>query len=571
MARKFFMITAGLLLCLFATAGWAETFFVANNPSNAAGWGNGSNDNNGSNRANPFLTLSYAIYQMSSGDELIIADGIYSGPGNLIDSASVQEVPSGTANAYTIIRAEHDGQVVIDGQGTQRCIKINGNDIVDGRKDYLSDYPQQYIQIQGIICTNASEPGNIYITRANHIKLINVGSVDPSVGHAAGITISYSTDCLIEGGYAWGSGRYKFLTYHATRIILRNCVARFDRVDANTNPIGSFSIYSSGNVEVQNCIDIDGGPASYYLNYNNVAGSFTVPTTDDTEFKDEPINFTNVMALNTNMRFGMSCWNAYPANTYFNNAVGWNIYSIENSSAPGGTLTDFFHTQGNVSFNHCTFGNVTNETNDVDGGYFNGWKNGNSNSIKNSIIHNFQQGDLFYDWEDVSSCNITDLTPGRALIGAGVIDTNMNPNPPLSHNPLENGLTYLADIDGGSTLASAGENGTYIGARMIKMYGKPGSLWGEPGYNKLQNGTDGQQDYGLWPFPNQDIIREKMRAYSYGNLSGNRGFCANGENLTSYIWTMLGAELPAWLQPDPTPVLPAKRSIAPAIRILLGL
>ncbi len=560
MTRALFVLTTGLSTFLFfSSACLAETYFVANNPSNASGWGNGSNSNDGLSRAAPFLTLEYAINQMDSGDELIIADGIYSGPGNLIDSASVQEVPSGTSGAYTVIRAEHDGEVMIDGLGMNRCIYINGNDVVDGNSNYLSSWSQQYIQIQGIISANCAG-GNIYVAHSNHIKLINVGSVDPADENSAGIAISYSTDCLVEGGYAWGSGRYKFLTYHATRTILRNCVARFDRANPTNEPIGSYSIYSSGNVEVQNCIDIDGGPSSYYLNYSNVAGSFTVPTTTDTEFRDEPINFTNVMALNTNMRFGMSTWNKYPANTYFTNAVGWNIYSIDNDSAPGGNNNSFFHSQGNVSFNHCTFGNVTNDTNDVLDGYFHGWKSGNTNRISNSIVHNFQDGDLFHDWESVSYCNITSLSSGRSIIGQNnIVNTAVNPNPPLNYNPLENGLTRLTDIDAGSVLATAGEGGTYIGARIVKMYGRIGTLWGEEGYNKLQDGTDGQNNIDLWPFPNQNIIREKMRTYSYdnGKLRGDRGFCADGKNLTSYIFGILGSEPPKGRQS----VLPAVYNI----------
>jgi hypothetical protein len=263
------------------------------------------------------------------------------------------------------------------------------------------------------------------------------------------------------------------------------------------------------------------------------------------------------MALNTNMRFGMSTWNEYPANTYFNNAVGWNIYSIDNNSDPGGNNNSFFHSQGNVSFNHCTFGNVTNDVDDVLDGYFHGWKSGNTNAISNSIVHNFQDGDLFHDWESVSYCNVTNLSSGKSILGKNnTVNTAVNPNPPFSYNPFENGLTRLTDIDAGSVLATAGEGGTYIGARIVKMYGKPGTLWGEEGYNKLQNDID------LWPFPNQSTIREKMRTYSYdnGKLRGDRGFCADGKNLTSYIFDMLGS-VPSGQH----------KSVLPAVYILLGL
>ncbi|EKD27035.1 MAG: hypothetical protein ACD_79C00915G0001 [uncultured bacterium] len=58
----------------------------------------------------------------------------------------------------------------------------------------------------------------------------------------------------------------------------------------------------------------------------------------------------------------------------------------------------------------------------------------------------------------------------------------------------------------------------------------------------------------LWPFPNENLIKAKMSAYSYdnGNLNGKRGFCADGKQLngrdditlTSYIWEYLGNPIP---------------------------
>jgi len=59
----------------------------------------------------------------------------------------------------------------------------------------------------------------------------------------------------------------------------------------------------------------------------------------------------------------------------------------------------------------------------------------------------------------------------------------------------------------------------------------------------------------MWPFPNEDLIKAKMKAYSFtdsnGAVSGKRGFCADGKQLdgvsditlTSYIWEYLGNTL----------------------------
>jgi len=65
-----------------------------------------------------------------------------------------------------------------------------------------------------------------------------------------------------------------------------------------------------------------------------------------------------------------------------------------------------------------------------------------------------------------------------------------------------------------------GEGGSDIGANVVTQIGVSGTLWGETGYN-----TD--TGVSLWPFPNQDLIKSKMQAYSTGNVNGARGFAIN--------------------------------------------
>jgi hypothetical protein len=61
-------------------------------------------------------------------------------------------------------------------------------------------------------------------------------------------------------------------------------------------------------------------------------------------------------------------------------------------------------------------------------------------------------------------------------------------------------------------------------------------MHGEPGYN-----TDTGEP--LWPFPFEDVIRNDMRTYQ-GPPLGTRGFCADGQTLTNYIWSYLGTLAP---------------------------
>lgn len=67
----------------------------------------------------------------------------------------------------------------------------------------------------------------------------------------------------------------------------------------------------------------------------------------------------------------------------------------------------------------------------------------------------------------------------------------------------------------------------------------------------MQDGTDGQSDENLWPFPNEDkikaVFRESNNPPSSAVPSTNdtkRGFCADGMTLTKYIWEYLGNQIP---------------------------
>ena len=483
--------------------------------------------------------LQACVSLLNSGDELIIRDGVYAGANNRIDPFA-QVIPSGTVNAYTIIRAENDGAVTIDGEGLRRPFFLLGTDTLDG-KTGTGQTVQQYIEIRGIISANSSATG-INISFANHIKLINMGAVDPADGNVSGIGINYSTYVLLEGAYAWGAGRYKISTFHADHTVIRNSVIRYDRADAQDDPIGGFSIYSSTNMEIQNSIAIDGDTSNYWINISSVAGMFAAPTTSNTIYSG-PVNFTNTMSINNQMRFGSLDWNAYAANVFFNNCIGWDITTMSDNS--------FIHSQGNSSLNNCTFGEVDNANQDVLFSYYNGWKSGNNQNNVDNIWYNFKNGGLFWDIENSAFNNIFGLDAGYDIDVSGTSSSAT-----VTTDPKLNGLAYLPRIENGSTLSTSGSSGNQIGAEVIKMYGKPGTLWGEAGYNQLQDGSNGQLDINLWPFPNENLIKTKMQSYSYdsNNLTGDRGFASssakqlNGINdvtLTSYIWEYLGNPCPA--------------------------
>lgn len=536
-----------MLLVLCAVPCWGTTYYVCDTGSDCGtGWVTGSDSNSGLSKAAPKKTISGGISKLASGDTLVIGDGLYTGSTNMIDAYSVKP-PSGTPSAYTTIKAEHDGGAVIDGSGVRQPVLIRGNDTVDGLTG--SGAPQAYITLQGIVARNSNLQA-VEVYYANHIKLLNVGAYDAGDGNTIVINVGRSTYVLVEGCYAWGNGRYKFSTFHADSVIFRNCVARFDRAyTPSPDPMGAYAIYSSTNVEVQNCIDIDGDSPQFWRNAQEYLGSFAVPTTSAVTFPaPRTVNFTNVISLNNATRFAESTLDAYNPDVHFENCVGWNATTRLNNN--------FVHGRGNIALNHCTFGNVDNSAGAVSGAYFNGWVgSSNYNSLTNSIVYNFAHGGLLYDWEQTSS-NLFYGNSGPTTVN-GATPTNS-----LTSDPRSYGLTYLPRIETASTLISAGTAATYVGAKIVKQYGKTGTLFGEPGYNLLQDGTNGQADVNLWPWRNEDLIKAQMSKYSYtglttagttATLSGDRGFASTtakqidgkrNVTLTSYIWEAIGNRLP---------------------------
>lgn len=526
-----------LSILLIASHSWGATYYVANNPcSGNAGWGNGSNSNNGA-KATPFLTVKYATSQMSSGDTVIIDDGTY-GITSCINTDSTT-IPEGTAGAYTTVRAENDGMVTISGiNGTDDTLKLYGNDTVNGVTGGSASH--DYIEIRGIIFTQSYSAG-VKLAYVNHIKIVNCGVYNNGAGV---VSFAFTGDrvkyVLFEGCYTWGSGgRYQIFFHESDRCIARNCVARLDGpIAVSSNEIGQYCAYSSTNIEIQNCIAIDADQFNYYGYQigDNILGAFGAPTTVAVDTTG-PINFTQCIALNNDLRFGSISQNAYNPDVHYNNCVGADIRPAQ---ADGGTQArPLINAFGNTAVDNCTFVDIYSLLLP-----YNGWYLGYNSvdTATDTIWSTMSTGTVLYDLD--TSTNNNNYSTGT-LDGGGTSSTNTK-----TYNPETNGLEYLPRTETGSQLKADG-----IGANILYQFGATGSIWGEAGYNLLQDGTSGQGTVELWPYPNEDIIKTNMATYSYdsGNLSGARGFCASGTRLdgvhpitlTSYIWEYLGNEIPA--------------------------
>ena len=184
----------------------------------------------------------------------------------------------------------------------------------------------------------------------------------------------------------------------------------------------------------------------------------------------------------------------------------------------------------NVNIEGCTFGGNT--------GY--SLRNyADSGSFKSNLVITSESGNI----GGANSCSYSFNSFSRSAIGSNQVI-------------YQDDLLYLLRVEDASNRGSGGESGDRVGAHIINRVGTSGALYGESGWNTETN-------VSLWPWPYETEIREWFRETNVppsgaSPLSNDsmRGFCANGQTLTKYIWEYLGNDIPADVyssQSDTTP------------------
>lgn len=469
-----------------------------------------------------YTNLQAAMAAMSSGDTLIIRDGTYTGASNVINDTHVPPVPpAGTSGVWTTIKAEHDGAVIFDGENSRNMFETTLNFT---RQSY-------YWQFEGIIWCRTTG-SNVSLVGVSHIKFLRCGAYDSGDGNVTNWSISrYCTYVLLEGCYAWGSGRYKFLIYGyyegetqlTHHVILRNCVARLDRVNAHNEPVAGYSAYSTDYVLFQNCIAIDSDQTTYWTNYSSIAGAFVVPSTDG---NSDHTSFVNCIGINNAFGGIGATGNEYrwADNTSFINCVIWDSYAL------GGAVVN--NIRGlNTTIQNSVFGVAS----DIQYHYvlsYDAIGYDNATILKNSIFYNID-GNATYD-----VINDVETQDYNAYYDNGIGNGNSGAHDITTTNPLPS-IPYLIKVETGSAMDGAGESGADIGANILYLVGTSGTLYGETGYAT-------ETAIKMWPFPNEALIRTAMRAYTWDDgsggdpeITGARGFAASGVTLTSYILNYL--------------------------------
>jgi hypothetical protein len=399
---------------------------------------------------------------------------------------SITSLPNGTYSSYTTIKALNDGGVIISG-----ILNLT--------------YNTAYIKLEGLKFTNTTDSKQIL---GNHIKVLRCSFQEgPSSGNVvnSGCGSNDYNDTqyiLFEDCWFYGTGgRYNLVVYNSNYVVLRRCVIRHDGgwTDDKGDPEAGICIYNSSYVELQNCIVIDSNLGTYhawqqgiYIIYNSASPNIT-----------NNVNIRGCIVLNVDenaYRFdgntttiGISTWTD-------NVAYGYS----QHSSSSGAIINGSSSVTLNLEAQKTTIGN---------GQYALGTWGGGSPSLDHSIVFK-------------NTIGITVNGFSMAYLDTFNSGSSEDCSNCQTYNPQINGLLYLPRIEAGSTLTNAG-----LGANVISQMGVDGTFYGEIGYNTITSKV-------LWPWPYEDRIKTDMSSVS------NRGFCANKETLTNYIWGYLGNILP---------------------------
>lgn len=518
-----------------------------------------------------YTTIKAGLTAMSSGGTMVVRDGTYTGVENFIGKTlpgGYQHPPSGTVTNLTTVMAETPGQVILADNAYIRLRGVNGVTI-------------SYAAFKGFF----AQDGQIAVfspynnARSHHIKFTHCGATgytsedfasnpDQQSGEMAPFRAHYSDDIVFENCYAFGAGRYKFVCYSSTNIVFRRNVSRYDRGTHNNEPKGNYSIYQSMDVNVSNNIAIDSDDARF-IRSGEIAGDFTTPTSngDTRATMDRNIQLNSVLKLgNWDDQTGIS-------DTEVRDLISWDIRPA--GYWAGGESEGYVYSWGASLFDHVTIGKIRPDYHSNK--LFNSSHN-HARGIKNSIVHDITNGDLFLNYKvdptyeidyntssdpnraapryGVATVNLTNYDGALEANGGGNSDImNLSAIAPLYTSSNTSGaLRYLVRVEPGSDLAGMGNDGTDLGANVMTFKGKSGTFYGDTGFDEETN-------VRMWPFPMEDLIHDKFGAYTYtgatyagdsynrvatgtGTIAGNRGFAAIGENLTNYIWGYLGSVVP---------------------------
>jgi hypothetical protein len=515
------LITVAFLLLSLAAprSAWASSTYYLS-PTGSDSKGNGSS-------TQPWATLAKAFSTMTGGDTIVLKPGVYYGASNQFRYNNSPR--SGTASAYSTVKAQEPGTVVLDGESALTMF------------DYYGTVAMHHVVIDGLQFVN---PGPTYAHaltgRAHNDRSVQYVKI-LRCGFQKQFYVYYASYVLVEDCYVVGKGRYNFMTYVSDHIVFRRCIGRLDAATGGPlgHPISHFVNYASQYVEFQNCIAIDSDD-TYYSNYEGIYGGFYVRCThqvDTTTYVSSETKIRGSIVLNVHhARAGSSS----PAEAL---SVGSGAYGTEIVDSVWwdigrGMIIDNPPLTGSLTVNRSTFGRSL----------FSDWSDNSMirgtdslyGDVSNSIFYAITNPGtgIGYGVKGIRTSRSNDFFANEAdktLVGSTSGDLRIDPLSGTATLPAP--LRYLVRVEKGSALSGAGVEASDIGANIEYQTGVSGTFWGEAGYQD-RTATN------LWPWPNEGLIRDFFRARGDATPAPDRGFCATGQTLTSYVWGYLGNTVP---------------------------
>ncbi|OGS24766.1 MAG: hypothetical protein A2314_05250 [Elusimicrobia bacterium RIFOXYB2_FULL_50_12] len=532
------VLTIAIFLC--PAIARAQTYYMALNPGPGGEWGNSSNYNDGLAKANPFLTLQYAMSKMTSGDTLIIADGEYTTSNNTIWQFNYPPSGPGTGTGderFTVIRAENIPG--INGVPCNQPLKVKfSGDAKFSDQAGLAGPHVSWVKFWGIRWEGIGT-GSYW----DHIYFKQVASHGIADGNTTTFSITGQYN-LLEDCIAFGKGRYKFLFYDNSREnqtrgpgnnLCRRCISRQDwakKEDPTPDPIAGFCSYYNRGSGFLNCVIIDSDLPSEWMNDpTELAGAFYQPVDEG----PHSMIMKGCIVVNTAMA-------AY----------------LNRQGSSGHVIEDFagIHLAGGLGLQGSTDADrVTLVDLGVDNFVYRSTTQVSTVLIPDDGVNSFR-GDIPSTFHDsiISDtkddgmdelANIANDYIQMYAIKGSTYSWPSSAQPPHFYysNPQDDGLRYPLRIESNSALSSRGSTGGQIGARITHRLGIDGTFKGEPNW-------DTEQQVSLWPWPLEDWIKSEMKTSQY-TPNPQRGFCAEGTGLngspitlTSYLWEYLGSPCP---------------------------
>ncbi len=492
----------------------AATRYVATTGVDAA--------NNCTNEGKPCRSITRGIATLAAGDTLIVGDGTY--------AESITNMPSGTAAAYTTIRAAHDWGVLIDGSAFPNTFR-----------DGIRVSAKSYVHLRGFrVKMNQASQNNmpIAVPESHHIKIERCSaSHGATFENATSIGVGpASHDVLIEECFAFGGARYQFLVYQSENVVVRRSVARNDYWNGSLQCAG-FVNYDSKSTAWHDNIVLDSDTAHCS---GRLFGGFWNEN-KPTEGPDTSQSLAGNIVLNVQAYYaGDLDWLVSGTRTIRDMVIWGSAGGYHGDQGDGPTAS--------VHATRMTIGALTGKYDGPNGSPARGTGFSVYGNVTNSLTNSILAGCNSLGVADYTRSDFNVFSGNGADYGGFRKATpGANDRSSANNNALDapaSGLRYLPRIEPNSPLKTAGKDGGQIGAEIVFKTGVPGTLYGEPGWDKLTTEP-------LWPFPNEDHIRQDMAAYNGPGAKGARGFATGNsldgtpQTLTKYVWEYLGNQIPS--------------------------